>query len=316
MKLDVRAAVLLILLLAAPGVGFATGPDESERWAPAVGLTVGLNLQDVEGGTSTGNLEAPAFDLNKTLLDCPQRVGVIRCPSSGDGTITAPTLGASLELMTPRLFEGFASPRLFVHGGAHYAFSTRVLPSNEGSVGALTPPTTITQYTEETIDGQGSETEIELDNLMLTAGAGVAFTFETDWRKFRVKPSFEYLREEVLVAGRVHRATALPNALAPIPLIRDPSEQRFIMFSASDDRVVHGIGPGFEIEADAARTGSVVLNVFLGGAAYYFLGDLDINATSTSVTTLNNVETASFEWEIDRWAYRIHAGLRFRWSPE
>ena len=59
--------------------------------------------------------------------------------------------------------------------------------------------------------GQGTRIYAELDPFLLTAGAGIAFTFEVWERTIRVKPSVEYIREELTVTGIVNRAVRLES---------------------------------------------------------------------------------------------------------
>jgi len=291
---------------------------------------MGLNLQDVAAETNTGLILGPgtnqvqpvpasANQATSALANCKNaNIRLIRCPTSGDGMITAPTVGASVEIMTPRLAGGWGQPRLFGHFGAEAAFSTRLIASVEGSYSnPLERPTRppprndpIAPYFEAAIKGQGTEASVELGTLMLRAGAGVAFVVETPWRAIRVKPSLEYIRQTIETSGAINRAVQR-NAGQTINPFADP-DPRYIQFRTAKDSTMHGIGPGLELETDAGRIRSVLFSVFAGASAYYFLGDLDVEAIASN----EYGETATFRFEPDRWAYRIQAGLRFRWQPE
>lgn len=230
--------------------------------------------------------------------------------------------------MSPQFLEDWGQPRAFAHVGASYAFSVVERPSGEGGLATLTLPPSpalggIRNYTEISVNGQGSETYVEYGGLMWTAGVGIAFSVDTPWRKIRVKPSLEYLRRKFKGSGKVNRAVKMspgeiiyfpcPGGLGicPNPVAGDP-DPRFLELSGSGDRMLNGIGPGLEIDTDAASFRSVVVSVFAGASAYYFLGDLDFDTTATN----DYSESADFSWKADRWAYRIQAGLRFRWQPE
>ncbi|MGE4652750.1 MAG: hypothetical protein AAEJ53_17835, partial [Myxococcota bacterium] len=90
-------------------------------------------------------------------------------------------------------------------------------------------------------------------------------------------------------------------------------EVRLISLAAPKTSMdMNGIGPGIEVDTDAGRLGPFMATLFAGASAYYFLGDLDFQAVGVN----EYGETANFDFEANRWAYRIQAGLRFRWQPE
>ena len=135
----------------------------------------------------------------------------------------APLVGASLELMTPSPFDGWLRPRLFVHGDGAAAFSfERNVAGVEGPDEFALPPGIIplqdansgrwTQLEELSIVGQGSRSRIQVRRFVWSAGAGIAFRFDVLGRRLRVKPSFEYLRQELDLIGVVHRAVKLQAA--------------------------------------------------------------------------------------------------------
>ena len=331
----VRILRLVFPMLLASAWAHAAPPAEA-RWSLGLGLSMGLTVQQGDRGSSTTSEilgpERNNADTSPTysaLELCPNVAPyTIRCPTEGDALLTSPSVTGSFEVMSPRLVESWGQPRLFAHLGAGYAFSVEETPSNEGALGPLTLPLTPAEggsrnYNELSVDGQGSATHVEFGGLMWTAGVGIAFSVDTPWRKIRVKPSFEYLRQKFKGSGSVHRAAKQspgPLIIQPCPptlnicgpnVQPDPSP-RFIELSASDDIMLNGIGPGLEIDTDAGRFRSIVVSVFAGASAYYFLGDLGFSAVGTNEYD----ETATFTWEADRWAYRIQGGLRFRWQPE
>ena len=322
------------MLLASAGAHAA--PPADSRWSLGLGLSMGLTLQDTRGTTSTGNIRGPGRDTADILppfwalelCSPPEPIRSIRCPSNGDALLTAPDVGGEIEVMSPQLLGGWGKPRAFLRVGAGYAFSVKERPSGEGGLEDLVLPPSPAQggfreYNEISVNGQGSEAYVEYGGLMLTAALGFAFEVDTPWRKIRVRPSFEYLRQKFKGSGKVHRAVKMnsgeliqfpcPGGLGVCndPIAGDPNP-RFLELSASDDLMLNGIGPGLEIDTDAGRFRSVMMSVFAGASAYYFLGDLDFSKTGTN----EYLETADFSWEADRWAYRIRAGVRFRWQPD
>ena len=276
----------------------ASAIEETERWVPSIGIIWGIFGQDSEASSVTSTL---------TGSNPPEPV---RPATSGSQVLLAPFAGGTFELMSPRLFESGGRPRLFAHvdGTAAMGFSYDI--AKEGDPGTLIPPSF--PVPEAEVAGQGSKTEAQVESAILTGGAGVAFAVALgDW-KFRIKPSVEYMREEIEVKGTIGRAVTLP----PIPPPPGATTNfRFIELAGSKTKTFHGIGPGLEIELDAARIENFAITVFLSGQAYALLGDRDVNF-SDSHTDAIGTETASWHFRRDRWLYRSAMGIRFRWLPD
>ena len=284
--------------------------DETERWVPAFSFYSGVLVQDAEGEASSTLLTGPGAP---SPLDCLDgtTTNQVRCPASGDDLMLTPFVAGSVELMTPGLTSVPGRPRLFVHGDAAASFAfTRDL-AKESIPGEFEVTGGVKFPTETSILGQGTTTSAEVKPLLLSAGAGVAFTVDAWERRLRIKPSVEYLREEIEVTGVMHRA--VEDGTVADPITEDfPDGFRLIELSGSDKRSFHGIGPGLEVEADAARAGPLMLTVYIAGQAYAFLGDLEMEFSDTNEFG----ETATWSFEKNRWAFRGGVGLRFRWVPE
>ena len=276
----------------------ASAIDETQRWVPSVGIIWGLFGQDSDASSVTSTLNGS---------NPPEPV---RPATSGSQVLLAPFAGGTFELMSPRLFESGGRPRLFAHvdGTAAIGFSYDV--AKEGDPGRLVPPSF--PVPEAVVSGQGSKTEAEIDTAILTSGAGVAFAVALgDWH-FRIKPSFEYIREEIEVKGTVSRAVTLP----PIPPPPGASTNfRFIDLAGSKTKTFHGIGPGLEIELDATRIENFAITVFLSGQAYALLGNRDVDFSDAHTDAIGT-ETASWHFRPDPWLYRSAMGIRFRWLPD
>ena len=221
------------------------------------------------------------------------------------------------------------APRFFARGGAAAAFSGNRFVAREGSPDAYGyPDIQPVRVNEADISGQGSTTEVTVNTLTWSAGAGVAFTVDAGERRIRIKPSVEYFSEEVRMRGTVSRVVEIfPiadenfNCGFPFRTERpggqgdpyDPNRQfRCINLNGTDTKRFHGIGPGLELELDAARAGPVMLTVYAKGAAYRFFGDLSLVAEDSN----QYGESAFWYAEKERWAYQGGVGLRFRWIPE
>jgi hypothetical protein len=301
--------------------------DETQRWVPAFSIYSGVLLQNAEGAVFSGGIEGPCAirDTNFDTLHCERQIRPTIPPvgrneepppiefvtTTGDDLMVAPFVAGSLELMTPGLTSVPGRPRLFVHADAAASFSfTRDL-AKESFAGEFEVAPNVDFPNEQTILGQGSTLTAEVKPLLISAGTGVAFTVDAWDRRLRIKPSVEYLREEIEVTGVVKRQVY--DGSVEVPTTEDfPDGFRAIELSGSKKDVFHGLGPGLEIEADAGRAGPLVLAVYVAGQAYAFLGDLEMEFSDTNEFD----ETATWRFEKERWGYRAGVGLRFRWVPE
>jgi hypothetical protein len=298
---------LVLGLAAGAPTARAQQKDETVRWVPAISAFGGVLVQNAKA------------DVVSSLVAGTTQP--IRPAASGSDVQVTPFVGGQLELMTPVLFDAPGRPRLFVHAGAAGSFAFDRDIAKEGLPGALMPtpglPPTST-IVEATVAGQGSVTSAKVRTILVSAGAGVALTFEAWDRRFRLKPSVEWMREEIEVSGEVSRAvqTSFPAIAGNFP-----QGFRLINLAGKERKAYNGIGPGIEFEADTARVGPLFLTVYIAGQAYHFLGDLEVEFTESqcSVTppcTPAQVESATWSFEKNRWAFQSGVGLRFRWLPE
>ncbi|TMA23454.1 MAG: hypothetical protein E6J87_25195, partial [Deltaproteobacteria bacterium] len=142
----------------------------------------------------------------------------LRPDTEGLDTDVAPLVGASLELMTPRLFDALLRPRLFAHGDAALSFGFERNLAHEGTPGpfqAPEPRIIDNDVVEVTVLGQGSRAKAQVRRLVLSGGAGVAFSFDLFGRRLRIKPSVEYLREEVELIASLRRAVKQQPRVTP-----------------------------------------------------------------------------------------------------
>jgi hypothetical protein len=186
---------------------------------------------------------------------------------------------------------------------------------------------------ENTVRGMGAKTSGEVDQWVFGAGAGPAFTFEAFERRLRVRPSVEWMRQEIRVSGVLNKTfqtdTGETAAQQPGDPTTGPTTQQFpadfldpITIRSQDTQFFNGIGPGLELEMDAARAGPVMLSLFLSGQAYKMLGDLSVHLEGQSVvpaqapyTDEDQSVNAGFDFHLHSWAYHGGLGLRFRWLP-
>jgi len=95
-----------------------------------------------------------------------------------------------------------------------------------------------------------------------------------------------------------------------------PGFLRETILTASGSQRFNGIGPGLDVEMDAARFGPVGSSLFLGARAYYIPGDRTISfgtVESYDDQLGTDLAAAQFEVEVDPWLFRAHVGIRFLW---
>jgi hypothetical protein len=305
MRIALRTLLAVSWLLPAQTFGQDDIEAESGRWAPAFAITSGVLIQNVSADVASSDVLGPSRpDPPGPPPDQP-----IRPAATGENVLVPPYVGGDLELMTPGAVSLPGSPRLFVHAGAAAVFSQTLDVAKEGVPGEFgVPPGVPGGIPEETIFGQGSQTSVEHGPVAVTAGLGVAFTIDAFERRIRIKPSVEYLWEELEVSGVVQRAVAL-TSLSQANGIED---FRLIALRDQKTQGFHGLGPGLEIETDAARAGRFMVSIFIAGQAYAILGDRKVEFSTSNQFG----ERAAWSVESDPWAYRAAVGLRLRWSPE
>ena len=291
------------------------GEDERLRWVPSLAASFDMLGQKAEGAIHPGNvIETPVPPStctigNQDLFGCPNSPLQITPSTASSDTNVVPLVGGSLELMTPRLFEGFLWPRLFARAEAAAAFGFERNLAGERKPGTFfTDPLKPSEFdvAEQSVGGQGSRAKLQTRPLVIGAGLGVAFTTSIFARTIRLKPSFEYLREEIDLIASVHRAVKLQDPTT------DLSGFRLISLEASDQQTLHALGAGVEVEADTGRIGPLVLSLFINGRGYRFTGNLHHTLTDTN----ERGETATWDFDLDPWAWRVGVGARFRWVPE
>jgi hypothetical protein len=342
-----------VLLLAIPAIVHAEGgpelverPDELDRWVPAFGIYSGVLGQQIEGNVSSCCRKiftepipgAPPGTPPRPVNPPRQTTLPLSPPAEGDDLLIVPFVGGNIELSSPGWRGLPGSPRFFIRGDASAAFSLEKDVARDGAPDELVDPER-PNFTPAGVAGQGSTTSVRVEPLVISAGAGIAFTFEAFDRRFRIKPSVEYMREQTRVRGQVLVAQNVrpgrSQAPPPMPQTEINSTFRFLELEGEKKRWFNGIGPGLEIEMDAARAGPFMLTLYASGQAFHWLGDrnIEIEPGELSVSysgphldfpppfnfdpdTVPNDESARWTYKRNRWGYRGGIGIRFRWQPD
>jgi len=298
----------LLVLAALGGVARAEPVDEREleRWVPAISIVTGLGVQRAEGHLSTSDVvDIPFFA--PLPPNAPQPI-VPGSPATNRVRMMTPFVGLGMEVTAPSWTPLPGHPRLFGRVDVSYAFGPEYKAPTIGDPG----PFVIGQrssgaFTSDTIIGQGGETVFSVRPLWVMAGAGLTFTFEAWDRAIRIKPSAEYLREEISIGGLVRRAVGPPDGNGT-----SLSEFRAITLAVEETRVYHGVGAGLEVEMDTRRAGPFVLSLYAGARAWNF----PANEKKYFTATNNLTERADFTFLKNDWAFSGLLGMRFRWVPE
>jgi hypothetical protein len=303
------AAVLLLGWLSSAATAVPVDEHELGRWVPSVGFVLGLSANRAEGHLNTGDVLGPQF-IPPPPRPPPDPKILPNTPASARTLMMTPMFGGTFELMTPGLRAIPGSPRAFARADVTFAFGPEYNIPSLGNPGPFSVSPTILDggaITEGTILGQGGETTASVEPLVVTAGAGIAFTVDAWGRALRLKPSVEYMRQEIKVSGIVHRAVSYPTGSSTtLDGFRD------ITLAAEDTQVYDFLGAGFELDLDAARAGPVVLAPYLGLKAWAILD----NSKVVLVDRNEWGETAVFTFLPNKWAFGGTIGLRFRWVPE
>ncbi|MFP6563083.1 MAG: hypothetical protein VCC68_01220 [Myxococcota bacterium] len=316
-------AVLLPIVLVLAASSRAAEPiDETERWVPSVAITSGVVAQGAGASVSTADITIPTWDpFVCPPSPCPVNVTQPGRPSDrGNSILFAPFVGGQIELMTPGIQALIGRPRGFFQVGFDVSFGVEYDTALEGDLGDLGDDLRRPIFIPTVIEGQGSETALSILSPIFTAGAGIAFTAEIWGRRVRLKPSFQWMRQQVEMSGRTN---------VPILLSYDGSNDsvyQMVYLKADKTLVWHGIGPGLELEVDAVRTGPITVSLAFYVNAYYLLGNKDIEMTATDMIgpfptakpPLPNMQpiSSTYTYEQKDWSFRGGVALRFRFLPE
>lgn len=316
-------------LLVCPGAGLAetaqARASDAARWVPAFSFFSGAQIREYEGSVAQFDLDDPV------------------APDEGSASAVFAFVGFSAEVSSPKL-AGERGPRIFAHVDASLSFDSNRAVAGEGSPGPIEYPVNgagnpLANSPEVGMLGRGTSLRAQAEPLVVSAGAGFAFEFETLGRKLRLKPSVEWLWQETTTSAALGQVISTQVAFGSpfcsqttingVPGGPQPCAGAF--FGSSETKAFHSLGPGFEVEMDAARVGPIVLALYASGQAYRLLGNREINVTASGFLEIpegfnppsgelpagvENPVTMRSTFELDPWHYRFGVGLRFRWLPE
>lgn len=328
---EIGAVIALLMLF--PPAAFAIGDDPAagpaqageDRWVPSLSITGGANFQQQRGWVDSNLFEG----LNPDPVP-------LEGSFKGDDLQVAPFVAAGIELMTPA-FQVPTRPRLFLSAEILPTFASKRALALDGDPTCIRGPevgapcvadedgSRTRVFGEDGANGNGSKTTAQIDDLVYGANLGVAFPFRIGRRQLRVKPSVGWVNYGVEAKGLVVNAICVPVVVifqqsrggcvdvgngAPAGFLRETE------LKGDASRRFNGIGPGLDIEVDAARWGPIGAALFLGARAYYIVDreSMKFGASESFDDQFGmDVAKVSFEVEPDPWLFRAHVGIRFQW---
>jgi hypothetical protein len=279
--------LLICVFSGSTGAAAAKGGKDDHLWLP------GIALMTTIGGQSTDS----SVESNIRPTDDPG----IRIQESQ--ALLFPSIGFSLELMSPVVIDLPGKPRAFVHADLLPILTTDRKLAFEGAPGPFGFPDAVS-YPEEAIEGQGSRTSMDLASLAYGFGAGIAFSFDWMGYEFKLKPSVEYYRSSGTFRGIVSRAFRPSNA---VPI------DRLVQLTFRERRTWDAVGGGVELEVKAIQTGRIEGVIFVTGKGFSSIGDRSISGTVANPATPVD-DMARFRYKAAPTLYSFGVGFRLRWK--
>lgn len=302
------------------------------RWVPSFAITAGAFTGEQRAAVSS-DCRAPGSDPPAAASCDPAEPGFgseLRPGDENNDDAATPYVGGSLQLATPALAV-IGRPRLFAGVEIPYQFGI------DRNVAQKQRPTGLEEPEEENVGetlqenallGAGSRTRSEVQGLTFGANAGVSLAFEARGRRFRIKPSANWIRYEVDVLGRVESGicnnaggsatqdTCDLDGIKPLGLAN--AYTRVITLKGGESQWFEGIGPGLELEIDIRRAGPIGASLFLSGGGYYIYSDRTLAFSVTRTIGPDPVGApvdyhADFSFRVDPWLFRAGLGIRFAW---
>jgi hypothetical protein len=269
-------------------------PPVEERWIPGLALSAGALVHDRDGTVSSTELDT----------------------DSGESRVPIAFLGVGAEVSSPALFDGFGAPRLFLHSDISWSFDTDEGLVNRDEPGQPRVPP-INNFPVLGVPGQGQALRVESTPLIASAALGLSFTLDGFSRDVRIKPmlSWNWQRDKLTTLFGLAESEG-PNADFCSPC-------RTVSIDASTKEDFHSLGPGIEVEFDAARSGDLMWTLFVSAHSLRLLTDDSVRVRESGAWQTNDQPSLDREpsevsafYERDPWSYRFAVGLRLLWLPE
>jgi hypothetical protein len=252
----------------------------------------------------------------------------VRRDVAGDENVDFAIYGLTLGLDSPRIPVLPFAPRVTARIGLASGIQADIDLARQDSPGFLQHPPgrdPRNVVTQPEVKGQGSAIAASFGSYFLNGNLGLGFDFPIADRTLRIRPSFEWTLFQMRLDGIVRHANRPSSPNRPLidgtTGIEYPSQ--FINLDGLGRKQLGGIGPGLELELDAARFGPLVSAVSISGQAYRIYGHRERHLSNgfTDPATYNyagTVSSATADWtaKFHRWTYRAGLALHLYWRPE
>ena len=308
-------ALAMGCLFALLGIGSAAraeGRNPDDLWRPSAALQVAMAVRNFDSDLSSTPIMGPPLPGQPLRVDSNHGPTTVWFPAGGSATNVTPVVSGVLELMSPRITKRAWSPRFFIDASIDSDQGPERDLAKTGVPGVLQVNPEALAFSpffpENSISGQGAVTSIDIKPSAYTVGAGVAFSMDVGERRVRIKPSVQFSSFRVRYSGVTSRAvdqlaTGLPDNI---------DDFRLITLGVGKTEKYNAIGPALEVELDTARYGPLTLGVYIKGSLQAILGN-----TSFDMSASNEYgETGFYDFEIERYGYRVGTGFRISWVPE
>ena len=241
---------------------------------------------------------------------------------SRDTLTVSPTVGASVDLMTPALEFVPLRPRLFAVAEILPTFASNITLALDGAATEFILRPVIAQpinYPASAIAGLGTRLDSQVMTTMLAASVGLAFDFTFRERLIRLRPGVGWIRWGILATGKVLDAYKDdPSEFGVIPLVPPLFGQniRLVQLEGRGAAFFNGLGPTLEVEMELQKRGSFRPSLYLTGGAFRTIGNdtLAFSATTSRDDALGQADyTAEWVLKVVDWNYRAGVGFRLRW---
>ncbi|MEZ4331554.1 MAG: hypothetical protein R3F35_07355 [Myxococcota bacterium] len=257
-------------------------------------------------------MDSQAGDANATSSARP--------PADGDGLVLTPLVGLEAEVLSPPLLgaEGWGTPRLLLRGGVTRSFDSERTLAKEGAPGHIEIPIIDNDRDGNpdqrtpiaAVAGRGTRIRTEVQPWGFMGGLGLAF--ELPWladgdRIVRIKPSVEYRMDKLQTTAFLGEAQSVDDSpLCPC---------RSVDLLIATKQTLHALGPGLEVEMDAARGSLAALTLYGAFRAYRVLDGRSIQTGVDGRFDDGAPVSLESRFRRDPWSFRFAVGVRLRWNP-
>ncbi|MCR9093579.1 MAG: hypothetical protein NXI30_05130 [bacterium] len=283
--------------------------EESDEWSLSLSLAMGIDGFSGKASASSSQITGPPQPNppNPVANDGPS---TLISPIFGRSDVISGLLGVGFGVLTPQLTKGLGSPRVSLDFDVIGVVASETSLARDGRPDEFRFPIlpTVSVVGDSLILGSGTSITAQQQSPLLVAALGVAWTFDLDGNRVRVKPSLVYSRSRLDVVGVSRRAVRLGSPNTSL------DSYRLISLSDAQTEVYHGMGPGLELEYLLEPTlGPLSASLYVEGQAIRLFGDLETDLVGVDPNVPG--EFVRWHYENDRWSFRALTGLRFHWSP-